>query len=666
MKLLPLLIGALLCANAFAQAPDASQPIAIEAFTRFDEFGEVKISPDGEYLALATGKYGRSAVVFIERKTQKVTSGVRTREGGEIDQFEWISPTRVLYSIAERWPGIVQPIRTGELYAIDRDGGRHKQLYGARAGESSTGTHLKKRESSFGSAELLSVLEDDPKHILIAEYAWHVGVYVMRSTPDAKPIVSRLDVYSGAKKKLDHVPLASAGLLVDRNEQVRFALGWNQESKLAVTWKPQAGGAWREFELSGFRDESVVPQRFSADNRSVYFTAVRTGESHARLFRLDLESHASVEVSAFDSTSVTEVITDFADREIVGMQGYADKPVRKWLLEDDAAAKLYKGLERAFAPQTVEITSTTKDGSLAVVFAHSDTNPGDYYLFDTVARKADLLRPSRRWIDPRRMRPMEPFELAARDGLTLHGYLTRPAGEAPHPLIVMPHGGPHTVRDLWEFNSEVQLLASRGYAVLQVNYRGSGGYGMDFEAAGYRQWGRQMQDDVTDATRWAIEQKVTSADRVCIYGASYGGYAALMGAVREPQLYRCAIGYAGVYDLELMFTATDFSDSRLGRSYLERVLGTDPAVLHANSPVYNAQRIEIPLLLIHGKEDVRADYQHAKRMKAALERSGKKFEWLALAGEGHGVYDENTRREVYERILAFLDTHLMKVTTAAR
>ncbi|MGH8187049.1 MAG: alpha/beta hydrolase family protein, partial [Steroidobacteraceae bacterium] len=319
----------------------------------------------------------------------------------------------------------------------------------------------------------------------------------------------------------------------------------------------------------------------------------------------------------------------------------------------------YKSLYRAFAEQHVWVTSATDDGRLAIVFVSSDTNPGEYYLFDTKGMKAQFLRAGREWIDPRLMRPMEPVQVTARDGLKLHGYLTKPAGGGPHPLIVLPHGGPHGVRDTWGFDSEVQLLANRGYAVLQINYRGSTGYGMDFEIAGYRQWGARMQDDLTDATRWAIEQKIAPADRICIYGVSYGAFAALMGAAREPQLYRCAIGYAGVYDLELMFASADVPDSRSGLSYLQKVLGTDPADLRARSPVHNAQRIQAPVMLIHGKADWRADFEQAERMKAALEKHNKPLEWVEIKREGHGVYDEQTRREVYERILAFLDKHLM-------
>jgi dipeptidyl aminopeptidase/acylaminoacyl peptidase len=453
-------------------------------------------------------------------------------------------------------------------------------------------------------------------------------------------------------------PLGGARLLLDFDDNVRFAYGENERRKEAVSWKPEPGGAWTSFEIEGFRDETVTPWRLSTDNRSVFLTGTREGESVEALYRLDLQTKALEKVHAFEDAGIDLLITDFADREIVGVSGYAARPNDYWLVKDNPAARTYQALQRAFPQNRVNVTSTSEDGRQAIVFVDSDINPGDYYLFDTTTLRAEFLRAGRIWIEPKQMRPKEPFALTARDGLALHGYVTRPAGDGPHPMVVLPHGGPHGVRDGWEFDSEVQLLANRGYAVLQVNFRGSGGYGMDFESAGYREWGGKMQDDLTDATRWAIEQKIAPADRICIYGVSYGGYAALMSASREPDLYRCAIGYAGVYDLEYVLESGDIPDSRSGRAYLERVLGSDVARLRTQSPVYNAQNIKAPVLLIHGKVDGRADYEHAKRMRAALEKNQKKVEWLALEGEGHGAYDEATRRQVYERILQFLDTNL--------
>jgi len=447
-------------------------------------------------------------------------------------------------------------------------------------------------------------------------------------------------------------------LLVDRNDEVRFAVGENLAFQTAVTWKPQPGAPWQEFALPGFEASTLDPSGFSADNNSVVFTGVREGESLRNVYRLNLQTQAVDKLYGYDGVDVSDIVTDFAGREIIGVRADTSKAEYHWLAEDDPAAKLYVALERAFPQQSVEITSVTQDGTLVIAFVSSDRNPGDYYLFDTRAKRADLVRTTRDWIQPRLMRPKEAIEITARDGLKLHAYLTRPAGNGPHPLIVLPHGGPHGVRDSWDFDDEAQLFANRGYAVLQVNYRGSGGYGVAFETAGYRQWGASMQDDVTDATRWAIEHGVAPANRICIYGASYGGFAALMGVAREPDLYRCAIGYAGVYDLPLMFDSGDTPDSRFGRDYLDRVLGNDMKQLRARSPVYMAENIKAPVLLIHGKDDTRADYAHAKRMRDALEQHQKKVEWLALGGEGHGIYDEDSRRDVYERILQFLDTNL--------
>jgi dipeptidyl aminopeptidase/acylaminoacyl peptidase len=668
MRTLSLLVCVFLGGTAFGQTPPpaASGPIPLEFFTKFDEFGGVKISPDGEFIAALAGKYGRSLLVFQDLKSRKTVATVGVPDNCEIDEYYWVSPTRLIYTIAQRWPGDVRPVSTGEIRGINRDGSGLREVYGYRAGESTLDTHIARRKASYATPVLLSAMKKDAEHIIIAEYPWRSTSRGWVYDPDAKPLVSRVDVYSGKKQRIDAAPLMEARVLLDRDDNVRFAYGRNLAQQYAVSWKPTPDGEWQSFDLKGFRDESVFPHRFSSDNRSVYLTGVREGEQYEALYRLDLQTQQLEKLHAFDNADVEDLITDFADTEIVGVSGYAERQTEFWLLRDSATAQTYQALQRAFPNQRLRVTSASEDGRLVVLFVDSDVNPGDYYLFDTVTKHADFLRAGRVWIDPKQMRTKEPIALKARDGLELHGYVTRAAGDGPHPMVVLPHGGPHGYRDYWEFDWEVQLLASRGYTVLQVNYRGSSGYGMDFESAGYHEWGAKMQDDVSDATRWAIAQKIAPADRVCVYGASYGGFTALMQVAREPDLYRCAIGYAGVYDLPLMWESGDVPDSRSGQAYLQRVLGSDVATLRAQSPVSNAQTIKAPVLLIHGKVDGRADYEHAKRMRAALEQSHKKVEWLALGEEGHGAYDEGTRREVYERILQFLDANLMKTATATQ
>lgn len=642
-----------------AAAVCAADPLPIEYFTRDDDFGLIRISPDGEYLAATAGGGELSALIFIELESAKITGGVRARQGDEITGFNWVSDTRVIYHYGERHGGREYVSDTGEIYAVDRDGTRDAILYGYRASNQRTGSRLGRRESTNASGELLSVLENDDDHILILERPWEQRGNALYLDADAAARITLLDVYSGDSDYRGFVPLKLAEVIVDANEQVRFAIGYNTESDLSVIWKPEVDAEWTQFELPGFVDDTVIPRRFTSDGSGVFFTAVAAGESLDTLYRLDLATQTVERLYQHPYAEIGTVVTDLADNSVIGVRVQSERLEYHWIDAEDPAARLYRMLQRAFPGKAVEITSVTADGKRAVVFVYADVNPGDYYLFDVENKHAEYLRATRSWVDPRLMRPKEPVTIAARDGLTLHGYLTRPRdGDGPFPLVVLPHGGPHGLRDGWNFDWEVQLLANRGYAVLQVNFRGSGGYGLDFLEAGYGEWGALMQDDLTDATRWAIGQGITEADSICIYGSSYGAYAALMGAVREPGLYRCAIGHAGVYDLELMFEAGDVQRWDVGQAFLETFLGEDPELLRKRSPAYHAERIQAPVMLIHGKDDWRADFEHAVRMREALEDAGKTVEWLALGGEGHGIYNQDTRREVYGEVLAFLDRYL--------
>lgn len=639
-------------------APPKPAPLPIETFTRSDDVGEIKISPDGRTLAMTMGDYGSTVLAFVNRADGKLIGGFREVNGTRIDSFDWVSPDRIIYTIAEKSPSRAAPTPTGEIFAINSNGKSQSLIYGYRAGESQIGTRLKVREASYASAQVISTLPDDPDNILVTEQPWRASGGYWRYDYEARPQITLLNVHNGRKRELGMAPLASAQVLVDSRQQARFAVGWNEQGKLAVAWRPEHEAPWQEFALPGFVGDSIRPLGFTGDNAAVHFLAVPEGESYRALYRLTLASSSIEKLSSAAGADVDDAVMDFKDERVIGYATYADKLARSWIDKDEPAARVYRALERAFAGQRFDITSATDDGKFVVAYVQSDVNPGEFYLVDTTALKADFLRAGRSWIDPRAMRPREPINLAARDGLVLHGYLTRPAGPPPYPMVVLPHGGPHFVRDVWEFDWEAQLLASRGYAVLQVNFRGSGGYGLDFQSAGYREWGAKMQDDVTDATRWALSQGLASPGRICIFGASYGGYAALMGVAREPDLYRCAVGYAGVYDLEMMRSTGDIPDSRAGRNYLDEALGDDVAQLRSRSPTHLASSIKAPVFLVHGTADIRADFDQAQAMKTALERAGKSFEWLALSREGHGIYDEETRQDAYQRILGFLDRHL--------
>ncbi len=649
---------AAMCSGGLPRPASADAPLPIEYFTRYDEYGEVKISPDGKFLAMSMGTFGRTLVAFLDLEQKKLVSGVAAGGLLEIHGFDWVSDTRLIYYPGYRWPGNSYASPTGEISAVDRDGKRRALIYGSQVVNTLETSHVRQRQASMATPTVVSPLRNDDKFVLITEQPWREGARFYYENRDAAPTITRLNVFNGDKRRVGTAPLASARVLVDRNDEVRFAFGFDQKSRYAAVWKPHPRAAWQEFQLPGFRSELVVPRALSDDEQGVLFTGVTEGESLEAIYHLDLQTHEVTKLFGHPEVDIDGVIRDEARATIVGVRVHADRPEFHWLLPDHPVATAHRALQAAFPGQVAELTSLSSDGRRGIAFVWSDVNPGDYYLIDTGTMRAEYLASTRPWVDPAQMRPRTPVRLSARDGLPLQGYLTRPAGEAPHPLVVLPHGGPHGVRDRWTYDAEAQLLASRGYAVLQVNFRGSAGFGFDFEAAGYREWGGKVQDDITDATRWAIESGVTEEGRICIYGGSFGGYAALMGAVREPGLYQCAVAFAGVYDLELMFASGDIPRSRLGRNYLEEVLGNDRALLRERSPVHHAARIEAPVLLIHGREDWRSDVSQSRGMKAALDRENKPHEWIELRGEGHGIYDADVRKETYERILTFLAQYI--------
>ncbi len=637
--------------------------LSVEAFIKYDEFGGIKLSPSGKYAVFMTGKYGRSILVFMTVKERKGISSLNCPEGFEFYDFDWISDRRIVYQIAERQDsGVLSG--TGEMFAIDVDGKSRNFIYGYRAGrqQKQTGSKISIQESSYATAELINPLPNDKKQILISEVPWRKDGGIYYYDPDAKPIISLLNVYTGRKRKIDIAPFPGATVITDQQDRVRFAIGVDSKFQYTAGWKSDPDGDWADFELPGFREGSIVPILISEDSRSVYFLGAGSDSQYTALFSLDLQTKGVTRIFGFEESDISDVILDFKRKRIIGVESSTNKPVVHWLDQKDKDTRIWMALARTFSPQDVRFVTMTKDGSLGVFLVNSDTNPGDFYFFDAKTNKADYLQPARAWIKPEDMCPKQTFTIEARDGLKLHGYITRPKGAGPYPMVVFPHGGPHGVRDSWEFDPEAQLLANRGYAVLQVNYRGSGGFGEAFERLGYRQWGGKIQDDITDATLWAIEQKIAMPDRIGIFGNSFGAYAALESVIREPVLYRCAVGNAGIYDLELMFSTADTARSNTGQSYLRMVLGSDTDLLRKWSPAYTVDRLQVPVLLIHGKEDWRADFKQAKRMKSALEKNDKQFEWMALKGEGHGIHDEETRTEVYERIIEFLDKYLKAPT----
>ncbi|MCA1714799.1 MAG: S9 family peptidase, partial [Gammaproteobacteria bacterium] len=470
--------------------------------------------------------------------------------------------------------------------------------------------------------------------------------------------VEKMDVYSGRRTPVVRVPVRRARFVTDNNGVVRFAIGADTDNSVKLYYRAGDGSDWKLIndEASSGRIEAALG--FSADNRTAYLQVEHANGPDA-IVAMDVASGTRKEILRDNDTDPYGIIYQPGTSVPVGAVFMDGKPRTEFFDKANPTARLYRSLEAAFAGEAPVITSSSVDGKLTLVQTDSDRNPGDFYVFDTIAKKADHLIARRDWFDPEKMAATRPISFDARDGMRIHGYLTLPPGSDGKrlPMVVNPHGGPFTDFDTWGFGSEPQLLAAAGYAVLQVNFRGSPGYGRAFSQAGAREWGGKMQDDLTDATRWAIQQGIADGGRICIYGASYGAYASLMGVAKEPALYKCAVGYVGVYDLPTMYTHGDTPQSGSGKTYLREWLG-ERETLAAVSPNRIADRIKVPVFLAAGGEDERAPIEHSKMMERALIKAGVPVETLYYDTEGHGFYQEKHRREYYTRLLAFLARHI--------
>jgi dipeptidyl aminopeptidase/acylaminoacyl peptidase len=644
-------------------SPAFSASVDVASFLKRDEFDAIKLSPNGDYYAASVPAEDNSILMIVRRADNKPMAGFGLGKNTYIADFEWVNPERVVFGTARKFGALDNPQLTGNLYGMNADGSGKDILVGQDVEVMTTGSHIQTKKTEMVAAFLLDPLADDDRNVLIS---------VSGFGPDAYSRVERMDAYSGRRLPVVRSPVRNSSYITDGKGVVRFAYGSGLDNNSKLFYRASDAEDWtRTADWKLLNEENVtghaeVPLGFSADGRTAYLSVEQASGPDA-LVAFDVATEARTTLFRDDDSDPVSVIRSMGTPYPAPVGAFiADgKPRTVFFDAEGAESRLYRSLEAAFPGNRVTITSKTGNGSLALVEVSSDRNPGDFYLFDTVAKKASFLLARSNWLDPEKMAEMRPMQMKARDGQVLHGFLTVPAGSGGKhlPLVVIPHGGPFFDADSWGFDRENQMLAAAGYAVLQVNFRGSSHYGRAFAQAGARQWGGKMQDDVTDATRWAIDQGIADAGRVCIYGASYGGYAALMGVAREPALYKCAVGYVGVYDLPLMFEKGDLRRYDSSVAYMRDWIG-EKAQLATVSPVNLASRIKVPVFLAAGGEDERAPIEHSKRMEKALRAAGVPIETLYYSSEGHGFYVDAHRQEFYERLLSFLGRNIGGATAA--
>jgi dipeptidyl aminopeptidase/acylaminoacyl peptidase len=428
----------------------------------------------------------------------------------------------------------------------------------------------------------------------------------------------------------------------------------------ARTWyRAGENDPWRKLDEQEALTPGWAPLAIDRDDKTLLVRDQRTRDK-AAIVRYDPEAKAFGDVlAAHPQVDLSSIVSD--NGEAVGIYYNADRPGFAWF--DEELARVHRTVEGAFPGMATSI-SWSRDRSLFLVAARSDKHQGSYYLYDPKARKMEWLLDRAPWQKPEEHAAMRPVRYKARDGLEIPGYLTLPPGRDKNlPLVVKVHGGPWVDGDSWGYDQETQYLASRGFAVLEPNFRGTTRYGWKHFSSSFGQWGLAMQDDVTDGVKWLIAEGVADPKRVCIYGGSYGGYAAMMALAKEPDMFKCGINYVGVTDLDLLLTATwaDTAYSEFVKHTARQMLG-DPARdaerLRQTSPVHLAARIRQPVLMAYGGVDFRVPIEHGTRMKAALERAGNTPIWIVADDEGHGFRDPKTRTDFYTTMEKFLKQHL--------
>ncbi len=619
-----------------------------EPFAKLNEIRGVKVSPKGDRLAITMRANGRSLLNIVSLPDLKPIGSFGIQNDRDIEDVYWSSNDRLLFGLSHRLGKEEASVLTGDLMAVNVDGSDVATLLGMER----RNTLL--IEAYYRNWDLVDLLDDDDENILVSIYE-----------DSALPYLYRLNTKKGKKTRLMQSRYRYADFVTDHDGKVRFQGGSERDGEYVLLYRDSEGGSWSEigrYSTLGDGDGGFGPVAFAADNKRIYFTDARGADTYG-LYLVDPAKVGEPQLLFRDEIyDFGGLLPSLTPGVPIGVQWYGERTQWKYFEPHHPDVPIFESIRKAFgATHDVTIVNSSRDRSIVTVFARSDVDPGAYYVID-IGKGAMLARlPVRPWVKPEEMSPKQPITVKARDGLDLRGYLTQPrqaATGAKKKMVVMVHGGPIGVRDTWSYDDEVQWLAANGFTVLQINFRGSGGYGATFAGRGFGEWGGKMQDDVTDATLWAIEKGYADKSSICIYGASYGAYSAMMGLIREPDLYRCGVGYVGVYDLELLKRDGLASDSPEGRAYLRAVLGKTGEELRKISPATRGADIKAPVFLVHAGEDRRAPTAQYERMRDALQKNGRKVETLFKKKEDHGFISEANVAEFYTRLVQFMDASL--------
>ena len=608
-----------------AQVKSALPPLVpLKDFFRNPVKTSYSLSPNGEYLAFMQPWETRLNICVEKIGTGQATR-VTSAKARDIAGYAWKGDNRIVY---------VQDTGGDEnfrLYAVSIDGSNPKDL-----------TPFEKVR-----AQIIDRLEQNPNEILVSLNKREPRVFD----------VYRINVNTGEMQMIAENPGNYTGWATDWDGKLRIAVTTDGVNS-TLMFRNNETDKFAPLVTTSFK-ETISPLLFTADNRQLY-VATNIGRDKTAIVKYDPETKKELEkIYEHPEVDVNNLLSSRKRRAITGVSFTTDKT--QYYFIDKQRADLQKDLERRLPGYEVRVAGFNDDEDKCLVRTFTDRSRGAYYFYDLKSKDFRKLADVSPWLNDQDMAPMKPIKYQSRDGLTIHGYLTLPKGVPARnlPVVVNPHGGPW-YRDQWGYNPEVQFLANRGYAVLQVNFRGSIGYGRKFWEASFKQWGKAMQDDITDGVQWLIKQGIADPKRIGIYGGSYGGYATLAGLVFTPDLYAAGVDYVGVSNL---FTFMK-SIPPYWKPYLEMIYEMvghpekEKDLLTAASPVFHSDKIKVPLLIAQGANDPRVNKAESDQMVEALKKRGIEVPYIVKANEGHGFANEENRFDFYRAMEEFLGKHL--------
>ena len=600
--------------------------IPMEDFFRNPDKSSFQISPDGQHIAYMKPWKTRMNVHVINVKTTDETRLTSSEDRG-IYGYGWLGNNRIGYAKDDGGDENIH------FFAVNIDGANEIDL------------------TPFENVQtrMIDDLEDDPDHIILGLNKRDPRIH------DA----FRVNVTDGTMKLIAENPGNISGWMTDHDGNLRVAIT-SDGVNTSLLYRDSESESFKTILTTDFKVR-VDPLFFTFDNKNLYVASNRNRDKSA-IYTFDItETQEKELIFENDQVDVSGLMYSKKRKVLTGVSYTVAK--REIFFFDDWRKDIQNKLERKFPGYEVGITSFSKDEKNAVVVTYSDKSRGTYYSYDVEKNELNELAKISPWLNEDHMAEMKPITYTSRDGLTIPGYLTLPVGSGGKnlPFVVHPHGGPWA-RDSWGYNSEVQFLANRGYAIFQMNFRGSTGYGRKFWESSFKQWGKTMQDDITDGVNWLIDQGIADPDRIAIYGASYGGYATLAGLAFTPDLYTCGVDYVGVSSL---FTFMESMPPywELYRSMMYEMVGhpeNDKEMLTSASPLLHVENIKVPLFIAQGANDPRVKKTESDQIVEALKARGIEVPYMVKDNEGHGFYNEENQFDFYREMEKFLEKYLTK------